>query len=218
MKVHDVEVELTNSMTQELSNVFYRNCLFCNKTVRMSSQNLDVSLKLVRKGYFCAFCVRNNFHHKLRQNVLIFSFRGVIGYYYWDLYRFERKFWHSQIKDLIDNHSFVGLQNPVLHYDPSSYLWFADFNRIGNGDKKISITDTTLSIRSILDVFNLPNNHNQKLWDRFNQAIWLFYTQRKRPKDKRALIPTLSGICGHHHADCFWDTTRSFSPEDLVVK
>lgn len=224
MKVHDVEIEpITTDTTEELSNTFYRNCNFCNKIVRINTKKLKSCLQLSGNKFFCPFCLRNNFHHKLSNNVLIMSFRGIIGYYYWDLYRGNSKksIWYSQIKNLIDLHITIGLQSPVFYYDPLTYLWFIDFNKIGNGKKKLPIEEVKVVTKSILGVFNL-NIHTcvseKEVWKKFEQAIDLYYSQRKRPKNKRMLIPTLVGICGHHYKEVFWEKTRSFSPSSFVIK
>lgn len=229
MKVHEVEVESVESdAAQELSNTFYRNCNFCDKIVLVNNANLKSCLQLSGNGFFCPFCVRNNFHHKLSQNVLIMSFRGIIGYYYKELYQgdFNNKsfkpIWHSEIKNLIELHVVLGLQSPVFYYDPSTYLWFVDFNRIGNGNKRAPINEVKTVAKAILGAFNL-NKHighqsEGEMWKRFEQAIDIYYRQRKRPKDKRMLIPTLTGICSHHQKESFWEKTRFFYPSSFVVK
>jgi hypothetical protein len=151
------------------------------------------------------------------------SFRGIIGYYYWGLYRcdFKKSIWYSEIKNLIDFHVALGLQSPVFYYDPSTYLWFVDFNRIGKGNKKVPIEEVKSVIKSILMTFNLnirAHASEDEVWKRFEQAINLYYSHRKRPKDKKMLIPTLIDICGNQYKDDFWEKTRSFSPANFIIK
>lgn len=225
MKVHDVDIEHIETNTAEaLSDTFYRNCNFCNKIVSVDSSNLKSCLQLSGDSFFCPFCIRNNFHHKLSKNILIMSYRGIIGYYYWELYRFDNisKMWYTDILNLVDQHIFVGLENPVFYYDPSTFLWFLDFNRIGIGKKKAPIVEVKKAAQQILQCFRLNNRINthaeDKMWDKYDQAIDLYYKQRKRPKDRKMLIPTLAGVASFHRKESFWEKTRSFIPGNLKIQ
>lgn len=227
MKVHDVDVEtIQNDTSNHLSDTFYRNCNFCNKIVHINPANLKSCLQLSGGSFYCPFCLRNNFHHKLSQNVLIMSYRGIIGYYYWDLYRGQERhgrsrMWYSDISTLIDRHQFVGLKSPVFFYDPSTYLWFVDFNRIGVGKKKAPISEVKDVAKQIMLSFDMSRHMfsyaNDKMWDKYDQAIDLYFRQRKRPKDKRMLIPTLAGV-SNFHKESFWEKTRSFTPASFSMQ
>ena len=68
------------------------------------------------------------------------SYRGIIGYYYHKHYlnrNAHHKLWHSNIELFINKHVEIGLSNPVFCYDPTTFLWFVDFNRVGSTGKKI---------------------------------------------------------------------------------
>jgi hypothetical protein len=55
------------------------------------------------------------------------------------------------------------------------------------------------------------------VWEKFNKALKLFYEQRKRPKGKRMLIPTLVGSVVQEK-DAFFEQTREFVKTSLVLK
>lgn len=102
--------------------------------------------------------------------------------------------WLSEISDYIKAHEQAGLQNPVFHYDPETYLWFVDFSKVGNGRKKIEIEDVLKTVMNILTCFNLyeyANGGMHSFYNKYRDAIVKFHEQRYRPEDRPFLIPTL---------------------------
>jgi len=224
MQVHDVDVIPVENESGELSDTFYRNCHFCKKIVRITPSNLKSCLQLGGPNFYCPFCLRNNHHYKSAQNILIMSYRGIIGYYYLEFYQGtnpRQKVWYSEIVRTIERHVSVGLQSPVFTYDPGTFLWFVDFNRIGAGRKKAPIEEVKQVSEAILKEFDLQRYISTfaetDVWDRFDKAIDAFYSQRKRPKDRRMLIPTLKGF-NNFQKDGFWERTRDFRPANMVLK
>lgn len=217
---HDVVLEnISSDLGGELSNNFYRNCVFCDKFIKINELNFN-SCKNIGRSEYCPFCLRNNFHFKNNHNILVFSFRAIFGYYYHKLYRVKPpRIWLSKIEEIIVDHEETGLSNPVLSYDPETFLWFADFNRIGHG-RKADFEEVIEVIGRIFDKLAIDEKFPHVLdamWDKFDKAIRLFYSQRKRPKDKRMLIPTFVN-CVAHEPDEFWELTRNFTKSNMVCK
>ena len=205
-----------------LSNVSHKVCVFCDKMVRMSQDNYQSCIKMSRNRFYCPFCLRNNHHLKTSRNVLIFSYRAIIGYYYIKHYRKKshKVLYLNQIEGFIDLHQRIGLRNPALSYDPESYLWYADFNKIGTDSWKAPYEEVMQSVKWVLTCFELDKvllkADQEKMRDRFSKAFELFYQQRKRPKGRRMLIPTLHGI--GFGDDDFFEGTRNFVPNMLNLK
>jgi hypothetical protein len=65
------------------------------------------------------------------------------------------------------------------------------------------------------DHFNAGVYNN--FWDKFEKAVTLFHQKRKRPKDKRMLIPTLAGVAKNEKEE-FWELTREFVRSHLILK
>lgn len=222
MQKFDVDLKkLELNLGEELSDSFYRNCIFCDKFVKITPLNFN-SCSNIGKNQYCPFCLRHNFHHRNNHNILIFSFRGIIGYYYYKMYRCKpNKMWLSQIEGFIDHHVLIGLNNPTLTYDPFTFLWFADFNRIGTEGCKAPFDEVNQTIKDMFDVFatdqHISGFAQLNMWDRFQKASKLFYEQRIRPKDRKMLIPTFSKILQQETED-FHDKTRAFTRSNLVSK
>lgn len=204
----------------QLSDEVYKNCNFCEKLVRVTPSDNTID----SKKYHCSFCLRNNFHYKDNVNVLIYSFRSIIGYYYHRFYLDQKsatKMWYSQIKAYIESHESIGMECPALYYDPQTYLWFANFNRIGNHPKKTPYQEVKKTIKKCLEVFQL-NQHsfgNAMIWEKYSKALDLFYQQRQRPKDRRMLIPTVSlTYVSKSDSIEFAEKTRLFTSDQLLVK
>jgi hypothetical protein len=168
--------------------------------------------------------MRHNFNYRSNCNILILSYRGIIGYYYFELYKNNKnnrnKIWLNQIKDMIDQHIVFGLKNPTFFYDPDTYLWFLDFNKIGKSQKKIEIEHVLETNKKIIQCFKLPymvdaTFAETDMLNKFEKAIKIFYQQRKRPKDRRILCPTLSGII--NRSSCGFEKTRKFNPEKMTL-
>lgn len=210
-------IPVTEDLNGELSDKIYCKCNFCEKMMYLSKMNKKMS----GKDTFCSFCLRNHFYTACNKNILILSFRGIIGYYYDVLYK-ERKISISEIKDCIEEHQSDGLNNPVFYYDQSTYLWFVDFNRIGKGRRKISLNDVLKTITLMLACFNihhyLVNVKLHKLYEKFEDAILKFHSNRYRPIDKRILIPTVSGCSFDVSKTVDMEEIRNFLPEFLKIK
>lgn len=223
MQVRDVEVKKVEAQTDnELSDTVYRVCVFCDKVVRVNGQNFQSCLNLSGKKFYCPVCLRNNHHHRSSRNVLIFSYRGIIGYYYLKFYAANpQKMYLNQIESYIDLHARYGLQNPVFAYDPHTFLWFVDFNKVGNDPRKAPFEEVLKTMESAFLAFDLKGRigtyQADSMWTKFEKAATIFYEKRKRPKDRRMLIPTLHGIV-HQEKDEFFDATRDFVRNHLVAK
>lgn len=223
MQVHEVEVTKVDAKADnELSDTFFRVCVFCDKVVRVNPSNFKSCLNLSGKKFYCPFCLRNNYQFRSSRNILPLSFRGIIGYYYHRLYDVTpQKIYFCQIEKMIERHAAIGLQSPALAYDPNTYLWFADFNKIGTGSNRAPFDEVVAALKSSYGTFDLKTRIGPTVepdvWEKFNKALKLFYEQRKRPKGKRMLIPTLVGSVVQEK-DAFFEQTREFVKTSLVLK
>lgn len=220
MKLQDVEVTKVDADTDnELTDTFYRVCVFCNKLVRINPNNFKSCIKMSGGKFYCPFCLRNNFHHRSSRNVLILSYRAIIAYYYHRLY--PEKMYCYQITDYIEQHEKIGLDNPVISYDPQTFLWFVDFNRIGEDRWKAPFKEVMATLKSMFDCFDLKQWCGEyaceDTWEKFEKATTLYYEKRKRPKDKKILIPTMSGSI-KKEKDEFWEATREFTKRNMNLK
>ena len=223
MKVHDVNIQpVQEDNGGELADKFYRCCGFCNKLVRITAVNLKSCVHLSGRGFYCPFCLRHNFHHKSNRHVLILSYRAIIAHYYYRNYLGygRKKMWVNEIRCCIKAHQSIGLQNPVFCYDPITYLWFIDFSKVGQGQHKAPVEEVLRTAQSMLRTFDLKSHYSEhtfnSMWDKYEKAIRLFHTHRKRPKGKRMLIPTLSG-CATGDQEHF-EKTRDFLAFQLELK
>lgn len=225
MDVQQVDLLLIdNGQKGELSEQVYYECDFCGKTVEIKSGCGDLHERLSPDGFHCSFCLRNGFHTKHSKNILAMSFRGIIGWYYYDLYLASRamSISVSEIQDCIDSHAKTGLQNPVFFYDDESYLWFIDFGKVGKGRKKVRLDEVLKTVVNILSCFNLYERLTAiripAMYQKYEEAVTKFYSQRSRPTDKRLCIPTLYG-CGmtETHKKFSWEDTRQFVPASLTL-
>ncbi len=227
MQVRDIELEpITVDVGDELSNTFYRACEFCDKVVRIQPSNFRSCLNLSRDSFFCPFCLRNDFHYKSSRNVLIMSFRGIIGYYYYRQYGNTNKanrLYYSEIETMILRHERIGLQSPVFSYDPITFLWFIDFNRIGTDVRKAPFCEVQELVRSLFECFEVQKHFyvqgETMIWDKFNNAVEVFYRERKRPQNRRMLIPTVQGCFNvTNEQEDFLEQTRSFTKSCFTLK
>jgi hypothetical protein len=221
---HAVKLTKIEDDPESLCNIYYQICNFCGKGIKITPGNETSIKKLSSKTAYCSFCLRNNYHFRSSHNVLMMSYRGILGFYYYRFYLEEpRTMWVNQLQAIIDKQVFVGLQHPAFNYDPSTFLWFIDFNKIGNNTSKApfeSVLNTTKSMFDLLDVnlnfkrcFIQPSND---LWEKFSKALVLFYEQRKRPKDRRMLIPTMLGLIPGINED-FLEATRDFCKSNMIL-
>ncbi len=199
--VQNVEItQISTPANGELSDLIHCECKFCRKIIGLYPNFRKICERLSGNDFYCSFCLRHNFNGKLNKNILILSFRGIIGYYYYDKYlHCQNRQIISEIEGYVESHVKTGLQNPLFSYDPETMLWFVDFNRVGRSSKKIKICEVMKTIANILVCFNLPINipgiKTQKLYQKYKTAIVKFYSNRFRPANRLHLIPTLNG-CG----------------------
>ena len=210
-----------NPDDKELADKIYYECMFCGKKVGLYPYQRGLCEKLSGPDFYCSFCLRNNFHTKNKHNILILSFRAVIGYYYTTFYVNARKMYYSEIEDYINCHVKVGLENPVFSYDPETMLWFVDFSKIGKGNKKITINDVLKTIVNILACFNLNdnlgNNKSSVFFEKYKESIEKFYASRWRPEGKKALIPTLQGCEGVLTKPSGFEENRRFMLNKMIA-
>ena len=180
------------------SEIPYRRCNFCSKetTLRPAAAALASHLSGVN-NFYCTFCLRHKFNTKNNRNTLILSFRGLIGYYYYAFYALPKVpiIYLNQMRDFIDLHVEIGKQNPLFFYDEESYLWFVDFSRIGKIKGQLPIEEVLKTIAEIIMSFGLfdyiKDIKPHLFYQKFEEAVQVFYHQRKRPENARILSPTL---------------------------
>jgi hypothetical protein len=216
-----VPKEIVSSLG-ELSDIVHYECAFCAKTTGLPINQRKICEKLSGAEFYCPFCLRHNFNTKANKHILIMSFKSIAGYYYYEkyLYANNRQIWFSEIRDIMDSHERVGLQNPAFNYDPSTFLWFVDFSKVGRGKRKIKVSEVQKTTLNILACFNLmdhvPTIKMAKLFEKYREAIEKFYQQRYRPEGKRLLIPTLAG-CGVWDSKKFpMDNTKMITPRHFI--
>jgi hypothetical protein len=147
------------------------------------------------------------------------SYRGIIGYYYHFAY-IKGDVWLSEISRIVENHVRVGLQNPVFIYDPETYIWFLDFNRIGSTEKKVPFDKVLETAENILKCFCLEEwvDTDNDLWYRFQESMSAFYEKRFRPKGKPLLVPTLRDFVPDPMTDAEAQYTRHFTSDQFLLK
>jgi len=190
-------------------------CNFCNKKVEVKSKDYKMYFDLGHSRFYCPFCLRNRFTYKLKKNILLLDFHGIIGYYINYLYP-EREIWWSQILEMITQHICAGYSNPAFVYDSESLTWFVDFTKVGKSCHKISVDRIHETIESIIEKFQLTSviqrSDEALLKKKYRDAVTVYYEQRERPYDRRILSPTLK--------DCIlgniawtaenWDASKNF--------
>ena len=216
-------IPLEQPTSGELSDDVFRKCHFCEKSCQFSSEQLQLIHKLSGlNNFYCPFCLRHNLHTKANRDVLILSFRSIIGYFYFQNYLFcnnsKNKFWISEIEDFIKSHQQAGYVNPLFLYDPESMLWFVDFSKVGQGKNKLPLDEIVKTILSILTSFNLskivPNLNLSTFFQKYKEAIEDFYESRYQ----KILIPTFDE-CGVQDPYSFsFNCTRNFIFKDLEFK
>lgn len=208
--------KIENLPNGELADTVASQCSFCEKLVTTSTEYFLFYKKFGHDKFFCPFCLRHQFYQKHAKNQLLLSFKGIIGYYYICLYYDEhrRKLYKNQLADLITNHVKIGLVNPVFAYDPETFLWFVDFNRVGTSKHKVPVEEVHFTVEQIIESFRMkelvPQVDDDKFADKFADAVTQFYETRHRPKDKRILVPTFLN-CGVTEQIDF-ETTKMITP------
>src|SRR3972149_7353111 len=209
LSVREVEIETVESPDllelNELASQYHCICSFCEKEIILESYHASMYEKMVKsQDFHCANCIRSDFNTKRKRDILVLTFRAIFGYIYYREYAkpyADRTIYLAELQDFIDAHVKVGLLNPAFSYDPDNYLWFADFSKIGSGKRQLQLEEIYKTIVNILACFNLfdsvPNVQMHKIYDKYNEAINLFYEKRQRPEGKRLLVPTLSACGGN---------------------
>lgn len=211
-------VKIKEDFGSNLSGRYYNTCTFCGKLVEVSDINFKSYENLSPKNFHCSHCLRHDYHINSK-NVLVVSYRGIIGFYYYKFYASSnRKLFISQIQDLIEAHVEVGLSNPVFTYDPDTFLWFVDFSKIGNQSNKAPYSEVCETFKSIFNQFDVQIYcsvyQSNQIWSKFYKAIDSYHKTKKRPKDRKMLIPTFHEI--FYESDIFFEKTRNFLKSDIV--
>lgn len=195
-----------------LSDSFYKKCYFCEKDCHSQSINKNITERLSAR-FHCHFCLRKGYHVKNNRNILMLSFRSIIGHFYYTNYltiTAGRKMYLSDIEDYIESHKKAGLFNPVFDYDPESFIWFVDFDKVG--ESKCTIEIILQTVVSILSCFNLtrmvPGVSTATLFRKYKDAIMTFYQTRRRLVTRRILSPSL----------LIKDKSRFFTPREMNAK
>ena len=216
---------LTMAPFGELSEHIVRTCNFCAKEVDSPFSVERINQRLSgQKDFYCSFCLRNDLHTRNNKHILAMSFRSILGYYYHELYiTHGHKIWLSEIEDYMQIHAEVGLINPVFSYDPITLLWFIDFAKVGISKKKIKVEEVLKTVVNVLATFNLteqvPGIQSGRLYQKYQDAILGFYSQRYRPEGRRMLIPTLVGcINSDQRLNNILEKTRNFTLKDLLPR
>jgi hypothetical protein len=215
--------ELNNG---ELSDKVTRQCDFCRKDVEVTLFNRALLEALSgAKNFYCRFCLQHGLHTRNNRNVLILSFRSILGYYYYEFYLGasinRHRMSYSEIEDYVLTHQAVGSQNPIFIFDPETFYWFVDFNRVGGGGKKVRVEEVHKTVLNILTCFNLwdvPNMQMHSLYEKYRTAIEAFYQKRFRPEGKRILLPSLVGCGLHEPVKGLFEKTRGFSSKQMCLK
>lgn len=211
--------KIPDLLSGELSEVFIRHCCFCGKKCESAQQNgLLLERMSGEDGFYCSFCIRNNYQNKGRKDVLILSFRAIFGFFYYNNYLMgiPNKMWLFEMQRYIDSHRDAGLQNPLFVYDEHTMLWFVDFSRIGSTGKRQPLDEVYKTVVNILACFNLyetvPHLSVPSLFKKFKDSIDAFYSRRYRPENRRLLIPTFNK-CGLEDNRVPHERFRAFSLE-----
>ena len=210
------KIELVEIPTSdEISDIFFRKCSFCTKLYQINPINFKILERVAGNRPRCPFCLRHNFKLK-KKHILVFSLRPIIAHIYYNHYWLsEKPVEFSKIRRIISEHEAEGLKNPLLSYDPESYLWFADFSKIG--DKRVSVSEICFSIKSMVDVLKVetfePDFNSLEFLSKFDQAILKFQKNRFRPKNSRILSPTL-GL----KSKVGLATLKNFTEKEILVK
>jgi len=224
MQQNDIKLKpIEENLNGELADRIFYECNFCGKKVGLYTEQRKIYERLSGDQFYCNFCLQNNLHTKNNQHTLILTFRGIIGYYHQILYIGNKKLYYSQLEDYIKSHEQTGLTHPLFRYDPSTYLWFVDFSRVGQGKKKIHVAEIKKHVVNILACFNLTSQIDyikpSKLFLKYSDAIDGFHEKRYRPENKKILAPTLVNCGGAtDNKNIPHDDLKNFTAEDFWMR
>ena len=217
MSISEVNLlKIPDLISGELSDVFIRYCCFCGKKCESSEENDKIREKMSGDdGFYCSFCIRNNYQNKGKKDDLILSFRAVFGFFYYINYLASGpcRLWLVEIRSFIDSHKETGLKNPLFVYDDETMLWFVDFSRIGATGKRQPLEEVYKTIVNIFACFNfyetVPNLNIQAFFKKYKDSIDDFYASRYRPENRHMLIPTFNK-CGLNEQKFPYEKLRNF--------
>jgi len=233
---------------EEVDGVPFTRCNFCGKETPRTEAVDRHQERLAGPGrFYCPFCLRHGFNHRGGRDIMALTFRGVIGYYYYAFYQLSRQVWMyaAEIQDYVEAHERAGRNNPVMHYDPDSYLWFVDFARVGDSKRKLHVNEVLKTVGEILMAFDLSENVTdvsvRAVYLKYAEAILKFHQTRTRPPGNRVLAPTLyktgapdyatepmpkwpsshnhwtaADTAGREKRKIPWEDTRAFGPAILA--
>jgi len=204
----------------------YCRCNFCEKMTMVNRHQQKFSDKLGGVDrFFCNFCIRNDYYHRCNNNVMVLTYRGILGYYYYSYYAAPKSptMHLIDIQDYLELHVRIGVQNPIFRYDPETFCWFIDFSKIGK--RKMPVESVLQTIIEQLACFNLYENVREaspmKLYHKYQQAVMEFNQHRARTNGDKVFAPTLFGCDIPNHCSAGVralpvDILQSFLPMNLV--
>lgn len=226
-KIDVNKVTFTEINTEDLDDGLqtYQECFFCTKLCLATAASRVMSAKLSGNNFHCLFCLRNNYnlYNIVARDTMILSLRGLFGYYYY-AYHIAPKtpaMYIVDIRDMIENHITVGLQNPIFTYDYETYSWFIDFNRVGDGKNKIELESVLKTLVSMCACFNIYDNvrgiNGFKFYKKLEDGVTTFHNTRERKWNMKVFVPTLwkCGIPGSSVKPIPVEILHGFQPGHL---
>jgi hypothetical protein len=223
-KVTFEEIECDGELHDGLKH--YSRCHFCEKMTVINPYQRAFSDRLAGPDtYYCSYCIRNDYYHRFNRNVMVLTYRGIIGYYYYAYFAIPKScsMHMPDIHEYVDMHIKAGLQNPIFRYDAETYCWFIDFGKIGK--RKMSIESVLQTIIEQLACFNLCENvrgvSTVSLYKKYHRAVMEFYQNRVRVNGDKVFAPTLWGCgipttvpTGSRAIPVYW--LQGFSPFSMI--
>ena len=225
-KVVFTEIEAGEELHSGLKHIC--RCNFCEKMTSIHGGLRKYSDRLVGESkFFCNFCIRNDYYQRHNSSIMILTYRGLIGYYYYSYFVAPKSpsMYLIDIQDYIELHIKAGLQNPLFRYDPETFNWFIDFSKVGKTKRKVPVENVLSTISEQLACFNIYENVREasprKLYEKYKQAVMEFYQHRARTNDDKIFAPTLWGCdiptrCSAGVRPIPVDILQSFVPSSLV--
>lgn len=197
------KIEFEEIDTQNLceNETIHCRCAFCDKRCVVYPKDRWFGEQLTcSETYYCDFCLRHDYYMNHSKNVMVLSFKGILGYYFYSYHVLPKttsQMTVAEVQEFIDGQYRIGMNNPVFNYNKADFTWFIDFNKIGKGKRKIPVDYVLKTIIAQLTYLNLyenvPGVSPKKVYNKYQEAVMTFY--KKREKDSKVFIPTLWG-CG----------------------